>query len=80
MKPDKKRPSIREEDVDATTIERRTFLGRFGVAAGLASLAGWTTACGESSTVSDVADTDGDPADADPTDAADTDGDPADSD
>lgn len=70
---------IREDDVEARSIQRRTFLGRFGAAAGLVGLAGFTAACGSES---DSADSDfGDPADFDPTDAVDSDtGDPADSD
>jgi hypothetical protein len=73
------RPSIREDDIETRSIERRTFLGRFAVATGLAGLVGWTAACGSES---DSADTDsGDPVDQDPTDAVDSDfGDPADSD
>ena len=39
------RPSIREDDVDARTIRRRTFLGRFGAVAGIAGLLGWTVGC-----------------------------------
>lgn len=71
--------SIREEDIESTSIERRTFLGRFAVATGLAGVIGFTAACGSES---DSADTDsGDPVDQDPTDSFDTDrGDPADSD
>jgi hypothetical protein len=75
----KKGPAIREEDVEARTIQRRTFLGRFGAVAGLVGLVGFTTGCGNES---DSADSDfGDSADVDPTDAVDSDtGDPADSD
>jgi hypothetical protein len=77
--PKQDRPSIREDDIESRTIERRTFLGRFAVATGLAGLVGWTAACGSES---DPADTDsGDPVDNDPTDTADFDsGDPSDSD
>ena len=71
------RPSIREDDIESSSIERRTFLGRFAVAAGLTSLVGFTAGCGSES---DSADTDGDPADFDPSDSVDSDGDPADSD
>ena len=79
MNPNKKKPAILEEDVEARSIQRRTFLGRFGAVAGLVGLVGWTTGCGSES---DSFDTDaGDPADADPTDPVDADsGDPADSD
>lgn len=79
MKPKKEKSTIREEDVEARAIERRTFLGRFGAAAGLVGLTGFTAGCGSES---DPADSDsGDPADFDPTDPADVDsGDPADSD
>ena len=72
-------PRIREEDVEARPIERRTFLGRFGAVAGMAGLLGWTVGCSESS---DSCDTDsGDPVDNDPTDGVDSDfGDPCDSD
>ena len=79
MKDDKKAPAIREEDVETRSIERRTFLGRFGVAAGLVGIVGWTAGCGSES---DSVDSDsGDPADSDPTDSVDSDfGDPADSD
>ena len=77
MTPKKDDPTIREDDVEARGIQRRTFLGRFGVAAGLVGLAGFTAGCGNGS---DSADTDGDPADQDPSDQVDSDGDPADSD
>jgi hypothetical protein len=73
---DSTEPTIRPEDVVARTIHRRTFLGRFGAAAGFVGLAA-LTGCGNES---DTADTDGDPADADPTDPADQDGDSSDSD
>jgi len=78
MKPDE-HPSIREDDIETRSIERRTFLGRFAIATGLAGMVGWTAACGNES---DSADTDsGDPVDQDPTDPVDSDvGDPADSD
>lgn len=36
---------IREEDVEARTIERRTFLGRFGAAAGIAGILGFAIGC-----------------------------------
>lgn len=39
------KPSIREEDVHARSIQRRTFLGRFGVMAGLSGLLGYTVGC-----------------------------------
>jgi len=73
---------IREEDVEARPLRRRAFLGRFGVAAGVAGVLGWTVACGESGASGDACDDDpGDPADSDPGDAADSDsGDPCDSD
>ena len=45
MKSDKNQPAIREDDVQARSIERRTFLGRCGVAAGLSGLLGWTVGC-----------------------------------
>jgi hypothetical protein len=79
MKDDKKAPAIREEDVETRSIERRTFLGRFGVAAGLVGIVGWTSGC---ESASDSVDSDfGDPADFDPTDSVDSDfGDPRDSD
>lgn len=75
---DSTEPTIRPEDVVARTIHRRTFLGRFGAAAGFVGLAA-LTGCGNGS---DSGDSDtGDPADADPTDPADQDvGDPSDSD
>ena len=37
---------ITENDVQSSSIERRTFLGRFGLAAGLIGIAGMTQACG----------------------------------
>ena len=71
---------IREDDVEARPIERRTFLGRFGAVAGMAGLLGWTAGCGDEG--SDACDNDvGDPIDDDPTDSFDNDqGDPCDSD
>ena len=36
---------IRADDIASRTIRRRTFLGRFGVAAGLSGLLGWTLGC-----------------------------------
>ena len=36
---------ILAKDIQAKSIERRTFLGRFGVAAGAAGILGWTTGC-----------------------------------
>lgn len=80
------RDSIREEDIETRSIQRRTFLGRFGVAAGLVGIAGWTAGCEAGQ--SDPADTDsGDPSlsDSDPDDPVSPDedsdmGDPADSD
>jgi hypothetical protein len=37
---------ITENDVQSSSIERRTFLGRFGLAAGIIGIAGMTQACG----------------------------------
>ena len=37
--------TIAEEDVEARTIRRRTFLGRFGAAAGAAGLLGFAMGC-----------------------------------
>ena len=37
---------ITENDVQSSSIERRTFLGRFGLVAGLIGIAGMTQACG----------------------------------
>ena len=37
---------ITENDVQSSSIERRTFLGRFGLAAGIIGIAGITQACG----------------------------------
>ena len=42
--PDSPTP-IRPEDIRARTIERRTFLGRFGAMAGLAGVLGYTAGC-----------------------------------
>ena len=79
MTPHNDHPTIREDDVETRSIQRRTFLGRFGMAAGLAGLVGFTASCGSES---DPVDSDsGDPVDSDPTDSFDTDtGDPVDSD
>jgi hypothetical protein len=88
MKTDKNKPPISEGDVETRSIERRTFLGRFGIAAGLVGIVGWTTGCESSSDSvdADFGDT-GDPVDADPSDSVDSDfgdptdtGDPADTD
>ena len=37
--------AIREEDITARSIQRRTFLGRFGAMAGLSGLLGYTLGC-----------------------------------
>lgn len=39
------RSAINAEDIESRTIERRTFLGRFGFAAGLSGLLGYTLGC-----------------------------------
>ncbi|MDH3205683.1 MAG: hypothetical protein OEO79_03685 [Gemmatimonadota bacterium] len=39
------RPAIRANDIESRTIQRRTFLGRFGLAAGLSGLLGYTLGC-----------------------------------
>jgi hypothetical protein len=36
---------IREDDVETRTIQRRTFLGRFGAAAGIAGILGFAMGC-----------------------------------
>lgn len=36
---------IRPEDIRSRSIERRTFLGRFGAIAGVAGLLGYTAGC-----------------------------------
>ena len=38
--------SITRDEVESSSIKRRTFLGRFGLAAGLIGIAGMTQACG----------------------------------
>jgi len=48
---------IRPEDIRSRSIERRTFLGRFGAMAGLGGLLGYTVGCeGSSSCDSDTGD------------------------
>ena len=42
---DEHHPSIRPEDIEARSIERRTFLGRFGTMAALSGLLGYTLGC-----------------------------------
>lgn len=37
--------SIRPEDIHSRSIQRRTFLGRFGAMAGLSGLIGYTLGC-----------------------------------
>jgi hypothetical protein len=37
---------ITENDVQSSSIERKTFLGRFGLAVGIIGIAGMTQACG----------------------------------
>jgi hypothetical protein len=67
-------PRIREGDVEARPIERRTFLGRFGAVAGMAGLLGWTVGCESADSCDEDS---GDPVDDDPTDGVDDDfGDP----
>jgi hypothetical protein len=36
---------IRAEDIESRSIQRRTFLGRFGAMAGLSGLLGYTLGC-----------------------------------
>ena len=52
MEPDK----IHPDDIRSRSIERRTFLGRFGVMAGLSGLLGYTAGCEHASCDADVAD------------------------
>ena len=40
---------ITEDDVRSSSIERRTFIGKLGLAAGLIGVAGMTQACGSGS-------------------------------
>ncbi len=70
---------IREEDVQSRNIERRTFLGRLGTAAGLLA---WTAACAQDDTDSQPTDTDSQPTDTDsqPSDSDSSDSDSSDSD
>jgi hypothetical protein len=42
---DEPQPAIRPEDIEARTLERRTFLGRFGTMAVLSGLLGYTVGC-----------------------------------
>lgn len=62
MNDPEKRPVVSEADVTPRNIERRTFLGRFGVAMGLVGIAGFTQACaggeGEEATDADSSDAD----------------------
>ena len=48
--------SIHPDDIRSRSIERRTFLGRFGVMAGLSGLLGYTAGCEHASCDSDVND------------------------
>lgn len=59
------RPVISEADVTPRSIERRTFLGRFGVAVGLMGIAGLTACGGGEASDADAAASDADASDAD---------------
>lgn len=58
---------ITEDDVRHEAIGRRTFLGRFGLAAGVVGIAGMTQACGSGDA------SDGEASDADAVEATDAD-------
>lgn len=45
MDESKPQPAIRPEDIESRSIERRTFLGRFGALAGLSGFVGFTLGC-----------------------------------
>lgn len=45
MQEDDPKPAIRPDDIRSRSIERRTFLGRFGAMAGLSGLLGYTLGC-----------------------------------
>ena len=67
MNESEERPVVTEADITPRSIERRTFLGRFGVAVGLAGMVGLTQACGggEASDSDGAAASDSDSSDAD---------------
>ena len=58
MKSREEERTIHEEDIEARNIERRTFLGRFGAAAGMASLLSWSSGCAQGGSESDSSDSD----------------------
>jgi len=60
---------ITENDVRSSSIKRRTFLGRFGLAAGLIGVAGMAQACGSGA----ASDSDGAASDSDQMEASDSD-------
>lgn len=45
MQEDDATPTIHPEDIRSRSIERRTFLGRFGALASLSGLLGYTVGC-----------------------------------
>ena len=61
--------SITRDEVESSSIKRRTFLGRFGLAAGLIGIVGMTQACGSGA----ASDPDGVASDSDQMEASDSD-------
>ena len=69
MHDSEQRPVISEADITSRGIERRTFLGRFGMAVALLGVAGIMPACGGGEAASDDAAADADAAEASDSDA-----------
>ena len=58
MKQHEEEQMIKEEDVESRSIERRTFLGRFGAAVGITGVLALSAACGQGSSESAASDSD----------------------
>ena len=58
MKQYEEEQTIKEEDVECRSIERRTFLGRFGAAVGITGALVLSAACGQGSSEAAASDSD----------------------
>ncbi len=71
--------TIKEEDVESRSIERRSFLGRFGAAVGMTGVLAWSAACGQGSSESAASDSDSSDSDSSEPAASDSDSSESDS-